>query len=443
MVVSKRTDFFLGRLDARLVTMQSLVDPFVDRGYYNAAALRTLVSDARSVVETHSGEEPSFSLDDYRYIANCVDQFSTTLSFSRYPRTVFQEPPPRQRRQSNVLLLREEIKAVRQILSGLMVDLENTNRSIIQPEQGPGPHFGIEQGKITFSIPSTHDVRTHNSARLKTLLPLLRDLIEQALSVFGRNSAHGGITTSLRNYAAAISADWSSIDYELLAAYGVVLSNAEAASKRFIQDRLTPPLEDDQAAILRSILDLHGPFILSTEAGRRLIDDAASYSQSQEQENEFKVSATDIADAIRDAGIATESVGALLVEATKNIGNGPHPQRSSIVGGNVVRNATIVLIAGALVAYPIAATAGMGLLTGWITTVLIAEGVKKSRVGQDVADAVRLAIDDPSQRQNLQKLAQFAKKHDGQLRSLAGSRREFRWLHDWLDWLGEQTDVSS
>ncbi|MGO7730253.1 hypothetical protein ACC713_16605 [Rhizobium johnstonii] len=121
-----------------------------------------------------------------------------------------------------------------------------------------------------------------------------------------------------------------------------------------------------------------------------------------------------------------------LVETAENIGVGSQPTRTAVFGTNTVRNVSIALMVGAIAVLPAAFALGT---VSWITAVLIAEGVKRSEVGLGAANAVRDAINDPTQKKNLLKLAPFILRHEQQLRTIAGDQREFKWLHDWLDWL--------
>ncbi|WP_125461480.1 hypothetical protein [Rhizobium sp. TAL182] len=65
---------------------------------------------------------------------------------------------------------------------------------------------------------------------------------------------------------------------------------------------------------------------------------------------------------------------------------------------------------------------------------------KRSAAGQEAANIVRDAVDDPKQHKNLMKLAPFILKHEITLRAIAGDQREFKFLHQWLDWFKANLD---
>ncbi|MBY5762360.1 hypothetical protein HFO06_04420 [Rhizobium leguminosarum] len=305
------------------------------------------------------------------------------------------------------------------------------------PSQVSGPHFAIVSGKIDFAPPDELDPEKNNISRLRSLLPVLRQEVRDALELFAGNRAFPKIHRVLNDYGKALEGTVEELDYNLIASFGLQLANAETAALRDISDRLMPEMEDDQLSTLRSILNLHGPFILSTEVGRSLLADAAAYDRTPEQETTFRQASVSLSEAISEEGIAADRAASFLVETAESIGSGSQPTRTAAFGTNTVRNASIALMVGAIAALPVA----LGFApVSWIAAVLIAEGVKKSDVGVGAANAVRDAIND--QKTNLLKLRPFILRHEQQLRTIAGDQREFRWLHDWLDWLKANTPPS-
>ncbi|MEH7909167.1 hypothetical protein V7798_17535 [Rhizobium laguerreae] len=305
------------------------------------------------------------------------------------------------------------------------------------PSQVSGPHFAIVAGKIDFAPPDELDPEKNNISRLRSLLPVLRQEVREALELFAGNRAFPKVHRVLNDYGKALEGTVEELDYNLIASFGLQLANAETAALRDISDRLMPEMEDDQLSTLRSILNLHGPFILSTEVGRSLLADAAAYDRTPEQETTFRQASVSLSEAISEEGIAADRAASFLVETAESIGSGSQPTRTAAFGTNTVRNASIALMVGAIAALPVA----LGFApVSWIAAILIAEGVKKSDVGVGAANAVRDAIND--QKTNLLKLRPFILRHEQQLRTIAGDQREFRWLHDWLDWLKANTPPS-
>ncbi|TBB53385.1 hypothetical protein ELH44_06750 [Rhizobium ruizarguesonis] len=304
------------------------------------------------------------------------------------------------------------------------------------PLQASGPHFAIVDGRLDFAPPDELDPEKNNISRLRALLPILRQQVRDALELFGGNQPFPRIRKMLDDYGTAIEGVPEQLDYNVIAGYGMLLANAESAALRDVRDRLAPEMEDGALAALRSILDLHGPFILSTEAGRNFLSDAAIYDRTPEQEATFREASVQLAVALSEDGIAADRAASFVIETVENIGVGSQPTRTALFGTNTVRNVSIALMAGAVAALP----AAVGLVTGsgtasWITTVIVAEGLKKSNIGVSASNVVRDAINDPIRKQNFIKLAPFILRYEAQLRAIAGTQRESKWLHDWLDWL--------
>ncbi|MGR4844992.1 hypothetical protein ACIPSK_20640 [Rhizobium sp. LARHSG275] len=317
------------------------------------------------------------------------------------------------------------------------VELERVRLpSSAPPSQVSGPHFAIIAGKLDFGPPDELDPAKNNIARLRSLLPMLRQQVREALELFGGNQPFPQIYAMIHEYGTALESAPELLDYNVLAGYGLLLANAESAALRNVRDRLSPEMEDGELAALRSILDLHGPFILSTEAGRNFLSDAAIYKRTPEEEATFREASVELTQGLSEDGIAADRAASFLTETAGNIGIGSQPTRTALFGTNTVRNVSIALIVGAIATLP----AAIGLVTGsttafWFTAVFAAEGLKRSHVGNSAANALRDAVNDPTQRKSLMKLAPFILRFERQFRTIAGDQRELKPLHDWLDWL--------
>ncbi|MGR9274835.1 hypothetical protein ACU8KI_09520 [Rhizobium leguminosarum] len=336
------------------------------------------------------------------------------------------------------LSLQEDCNYIRNLLKGVQFGLNKLDMPQAElpsePVQAHGPRFSVVHGKLDFAPGEELDPAKNDIARIVSIIPILRAEVDDAVNLFGRNTAHARIHRCLVSYSEAIRE--RTIDYNVVAAFGTLLGNAEKASLREIQDRLVPELEDTEKTALGSILDLHGPLLLATEIGRDYLSDAAEYNRTPEQQTTLRLASVDLATAIAEAGIATERTESFITETAANIGSGTHPSRSAILGTNTIRNVSAVMVLGALALFP----TQLAMTASWIAAVLIAEGAKRSTAGQEAANIVRDAVDDPKQHKNLMKLAPFILKHEVTLRAIAGDQREFKFLHQWLDWFKANLD---
>jgi hypothetical protein len=88
-----------------------------------------------------------------------------------------------------------------------------------------------------------------------------------------------------------------------------------------------------------SIIALHGPVIYSTERGRELIERALAFEQRKLDVAAFKPVAIELAEAIDKVPKAvTELARETLKEASADIGEGRHPDRSTEVAHTNLAN---------------------------------------------------------------------------------------------------------
>jgi hypothetical protein len=296
------------------------------------------------------------------------------------------------------------------------------------PPAQPGPHFAIVDGLLDVV---RHPSTGLNLSRLEKLLPALRDAVAEARDLLGRSNSHARLARRLALYDALLAGEIADLDYELMATLGIQLANAEAAAQREIEDRVQPSLEDDAQAALADVLNLNALVVLSTDVGQQILDDAAKWDRTVAQQRAFKDATIEIAESIEKSGIATTAATELLSQSSTDIGAGPQPERSSVVGQRVIMSAGLALVAGAV-------ASAMPLLVGplgWIATVVIGEGIKKSDVGQVASRAITETINDPSRLKRLANIGTVVRALGPKFRTIAGDRREFRWVHEWLDFV--------
>lgn len=296
------------------------------------------------------------------------------------------------------------------------------------PPPQPGPHFAIVDGLLDVV---RHPSSGLNLSRLEKLVPALREAVAEARELLRRSNSHARLARRLALYDALLAGEISDLDYELVATFGIQLANAEAAAQREIEDRIQPALEDDAQAALADVLNLNALVVLSTDVGQQILDDAAKWDRSVAQQRAFKIAAIEIAESIEQSGIATTSATDLLTQSSTDIGTGPQPERSSVMGQRVIMSAALALVAGAV-------AGAMPLLVGplgWIATVVIGEGIKKSDVGQAASRAITETISDPSRLKQLGDIGKVVQVLAPKFRIIAGDRREFRWVHEWLDFV--------
>lgn len=315
------------------------------------------------------------------------------------------------------------------------------------PLQGHGPHYRLNDGQIVFAPKSALDVNRNDISRLKSLYPVLKTLCLQAEKIFGRNAQHADVKEIIAEYFKALSFPIEDVDFAQLAGLGLILANIEDAANREIEDRLRSEFEDNEKAVLKSLLDAHGPFILATEVGRELLADAERYRRNVEQESIYRNDGAELVEAARIEGVIRAKEADFTRNLAQDVGRGPAPERTAVFGQSALRNFSIAIIGGGAIGacaimgkdlwdagQPFFTFLGGGLgLTG-------VEALKKSKPFQETVKSLTSLLDkaggfDGDEAEKYRKFAVLILKEEDRLRRLAGEQREYRWLHEWLDWI--------
>jgi hypothetical protein len=245
---------------------------------------------------------------------------------------------------------------------------EKKESSVDVPSPEPGLSATIDSsGRVGFAHSGqASDEELASTVGLRqVLLGAAEDL---AALLVGNNSV--AISPSIvPRYLACLRDEHLSVD--TLFALGVRLSNARAAIQRQIDSKDFPDLAPDIAEALGSVLELHGPLILSTAEGRKLVDASSSFLRTEADNAKLKRVARDYGLAVKNSpDLFNEGTRELLPELNEDVASGPHPERSTQVAMSANRNILI----------PIA-------------KVVLQEGILDSRVGSDLVGVTALTVD--------------------------------------------------
>ncbi|MEZ5873109.1 MAG: hypothetical protein R3D32_14960 [Nitratireductor sp.] len=168
--------------------------------------------------------------------------------------------------------------------------------------------------------------------------PLLEALDDLKSACTGTN-AYTTVVKNAERYAAVLNAELTRLSVDRLFSYGVRLENARSRLDKEIASGDFPEMAVGIGEALDSVLALHGPMVLSTGRGRDLVARARDYQLGVAQANALKLAATPVATAIANSDKMVETEAAdEIVLATADIGEGPHPERSTEVGATALRN---------------------------------------------------------------------------------------------------------
>jgi hypothetical protein len=214
----------------------------------------------------------------------------------------------------------------------------------------PAPEPGLigtidADGRVGFA--RSGEASADELAPVAGLLQVLTGAAEDLAALLVGNNAVAIAPSIVPQYLACLRAEALSIDR--LYALGVRLGNARGKLQKQIDSKDYPDLAPDVAEALDSVLELHGPVLLSTAEGRRLVDASSDYLQTAADNTALKRAAIDYAYAVANSpDLFNKEARELLPQLNEDVGTGTHPERSTQVAMSASRNllitvATVVL----------------------------------------------------------------------------------------------------
>ncbi len=318
------------------------------------------------------------------------------------------------------------------------------------PRQGPGPHVEIdlETGAVVPAKPESLDSEGNNLARLSAQHPQIVRLAGELLANLGQNE-QPELFAAAKSYFDNINRDLSQIDFERLWGEGVNLEEAEASAERRIKDMMREPLNDAALTALNALLRIHGPFILATNAGLENLAFANAYDMRPDEAREQRAAAIELAQEFKaNPDVVAPETAANFAHFVEQPESTKHPERSAAFTIGMVQNIAIVTTAGATIG---AIIAEVGSETGPVVAGAVAlsliEGLKKTKPFLEVAGLVTDGLNKLSETDAralwerlkskipFDRYRRFVLDHEAQWRQLAGSGKQFLWLHTLLNWL--------
>lgn len=319
------------------------------------------------------------------------------------------------------------------------------------PTQVAGPHFEIaEDGRLTFAAPEALDDTGNNLKRLRDLHPYLRELARELVDNLKQgNNPHWQLKNRAESYFKILDRDLADLNFSVLYAEGVRLSNAEQASILQIEQGDLPPLNGGVFETLKSLLQIHGSFVLATREGMSLIAAEERYGRRVEEELEYRESIRDFAAKLKDhPDVVEPRVAEFVADVANEIGQGTNPERGAVVATGTVHNMVITIASGATIAgmsaIAIATQSPLAIIGAQTASFLLAESIKKSRPFSEITKILASRIDRINetgvykniviQGRKLQPYRRLVVNAEPQLRRLA-KLPGMQWLVDSIGWL--------
>jgi CheY-like chemotaxis protein len=302
------------------------------------------------------------------------------------------------------------------------------------PRQGPGPHFALHNGVLTFA--QHVDGRGNDRTRIASIQPVLREVANDLVLALQK---HEGLWPALeraaQQYRDLVNKPPASLDFGLLFGRGIVLANAVRAAKADPGGNAYP-LATDSLVYAESLLDLHGPFVLGSRDGQALIADAELYEAEGPERQELRDTELELSGALAASNAPTtpevrSHIGDVLASEDTTI----QRDKQRAYRGGLVRNAAIVLAGGAALSTMAAAITIAGPVPAAIAAFAVGvfgkEALKNSKAGKEVGTQLTKMVDAAT--------VDFVNANQSLLRRLA-KHRHMNWLNKTLDWsLAQQT----
>lgn len=284
------------------------------------------------------------------------------------------------------------------------------------PEQNSVVRFGPSpNGKLTIApaLPDENEY-DHIEALRAELLPLLEVL--RGRYEINQNTPQAALFGPLtRRYESELSKSPRDINFAVLYAIGTHIDAARGIADREIKSGEWPDSSTFELETVDTISHLHGPLIMSSGSGRRLVNGAKEYNATTDSDRrEDKVFAA-LGEAVAKSSdvFEQEAIEAIQI-MTAPIASDPQPQRTrylrTLISGSLLTVFVgaigaigwggIEAAASVLTTDPHPAALSTSVVAGWFFGRLAWEAIKNTRDVKGVTDGVTLRIDALSQRRD-------------------------------------------
>jgi hypothetical protein len=235
-------------------------------------------------------------------------------------------------------------------------------------KQIAGPHFyAADSGIIDVQprntpLPESHRDRVRLITLHAELIRAARDLADGLRSHANEFPRAFDLAT---RYLDSVQGDLDKIDFAAIYGIGLRLAYLAEATKREIADRLVPSIEDAECEALESLLMLHGPFVLSSDEGRQLVEAAERFQLQRDEVPVVLAAARRFSSGVNERpDIASPAAAESIAETIEYISGHSFPERHAVYTLSGIVNFSIV--AGELA---VAASLGDALGTEGIAAV--------------------------------------------------------------------------
>ena len=251
-----------------------------------------------------------------------------------------------------------------------------------------------------------------------------------------------------KRYSEELSKDPREINYVTLYARGARFYAARRTAAQQVSSGEWPDLDAEESDAVDAICDLHGPLIMATAAGRRLISNAHEYETTPEVYRKEEQVLKEFGEALsEESDLFEPDTIKAIKDITDPIPDDPQPARSrgarivfagsslSVVVGGAAWYAAGGVVATAVVPAALAASVAFGGAFLWEVT-------KKTERFKYTTDGLAKRADtlidqaelqaDINQKVLLERMAGFVDRRHDILESVSKLRPEFGWVNRFL-----------
>ncbi|MEM5469527.1 MAG: helix-turn-helix transcriptional regulator [Sulfitobacter sp.] len=330
------------------------------------------------------------------------------------------------------------------------VGLRETAISI--PDQNPLVRFGLSDNAKLNLLPTLADENDYDTIHaLRSELLAAQGPIELLKARYEKNpnvpqaGMFGPLTAK---YAEELSKDLSDINYTILYARGSRFYSARRRASEQIGSGEWPELDADENEAIDAICDLHGPMIMASGAGRKLVESAHQYEVPPDLYEKDQETIEEFGELIAaETELMEAETADVYRELTAKVEGDPQLTRSRGLGIAATGSALTVIVGGAAwfgaggtvatLIVPAVAIGATGLVGGFFWEAVKTMPSFKKATGV-VGDHFERVIDkaekhaDDKERALLKRMADLVDHNRPLFEKVSNLRPEFGWAKKYL-----------
>lgn len=320
------------------------------------------------------------------------------------------------------------------------------------PDQNPLVRFSVSENAKLNLIPTLADENDYDTIQaLRSELLAIQGPIEHLRERYASNPnvPQAGLFSPLvSKYDEELSKNPKEINYTVLFARGSRFYAARRRASQQIAAGEWPELDADENEAIDAICDLHGPMIMASAAGRKLVEDAHQYEVPPEVYEEDQKIIQEFGEVIAsEAELMEPETADAYRELTAKTEGDPQPARSRGLGIAATGSALTVIVGGAawygaggaVATFIVPATAiGAAGLVGGFFWEAIKTMPRFKKATSAVGDQFEKALDqadkhaDGKERALLKGMADLVERNRPLFEKVTELRPEFSWAKKFL-----------